>query len=156
MPVAPPRRLQPLLVDRQLRRWPRAIGAVPDDGDDRLARDEKRAVARNRGNDGCVRRHVHRRLAALVFEIEGAAVRAGRDLGDGRVGHAALGTLVPGTLTFAAAAERLGKDHDLEGLEVTVRLFERGRADKITGLEIADRQWAERPDLGVRPDLDRL
>src|ERR1700712_5659296 len=65
-------------------------------------------LAGDEGDDRGARRHHHFLLAVLVFHQDVLAVGAVDRLGDGGVGHGAVGLQIPGPETFGRAALAFG------------------------------------------------
>jgi hypothetical protein len=148
-------RCEAVFADREPRRLQVAVGVLGR-GDEELCADLGICLGpRLESDDRRTRLHRDGLLAvALVGQGQRLASRRGRDLGDGRVGHHAVGLQIPGIVPFAHAAHVLGKQQHLERVQRTVGALQRGDADEAVLLDVGHGDRHDQQDAPIVGQID--
>jgi hypothetical protein len=88
-------------------------------------------------------------LAALVGDMNDAAVFHQRYRAYGGVRHDAFGSLVPGPLTFADPPHRFREDAQLNGVNLAVGATHAARSDKISGSDVTETAFLNAINLRI-------
>src|SRR6266851_3543289 len=116
-----------------------AVSLLLGSNENRGPRLQQAGVGRDIADDRNAVRNGDLGLVAFEGNLHDVPLRRAGDLRQCRVGHDAVGRKIPGQLGLGDdAAQILGDDMNLDRLELAVGALERGRSDKISGLDVGE------------------